>query len=124
MQEGDPEDWWQETFKSHVDSKPNGPEGIAFDVTFSQAQHVYGLPEHATSFALKPTTGTQPYYRFKSVCRSSKVVNMLATHHCRCLLNKSDMRMHLPFISHRPGLIPVMESFMQGIQVAQRRQMS
>ncbi|DBA85180.1 TPA: hypothetical protein ACH3X2_005892 [Trebouxia sp. C0005] len=56
-QEGDPEGWWEETFKSHTDSKPYGPEGISFDVTFPQAQHVYGLPEHATSFALKPTTG-------------------------------------------------------------------
>lgn len=59
MQEGDPEGWWEESFKSHTDSKPYGPEGISFDVTFPQAQHVYGLPEHATSFALKPTTGIQ-----------------------------------------------------------------
>ena len=57
LQEGDPEGWWQESFKSHTDSKPKGPEGIAIDLTFPQAQHVYGLPEHATSFALKPTTG-------------------------------------------------------------------
>lgn len=57
MQEGDPEGWWQESFKSHTDSKPNGPEAISFDLSFPQVQHVYGLPEHATSFALKPTIG-------------------------------------------------------------------
>lgn len=65
-QEGDPEGWWQESFKSHTDSKPKGPEGIAFDLTFPQSEHVYGLPEHATSFNLKPTTGgngslSEPY---------------------------------------------------------------
>ena len=57
MQEGDPEGWWQESFKSHTDSKPHGPEAISFDLSFPQVQHVYGLPEHATSFALKPTIG-------------------------------------------------------------------
>lgn len=56
-QEGDPEGWWEESFKSHKDSKPYGPEGISFDLAFPQAQHVYGLPEHATSLALKPTIG-------------------------------------------------------------------
>ncbi|KAL3163000.1 hypothetical protein ABBQ32_009432 [Trebouxia sp. C0010 RCD-2024] len=57
-QEGDPEGWWQETFKSHTDSKPHGPEAISFDLSFPRVQHVYGLPEHATSFALKPTIGS------------------------------------------------------------------
>lgn len=57
VQEGDPEGWWQESFKSHTDSKPHGPKAISFDLSFPQVQHVYGLPEHATSFALKPTVG-------------------------------------------------------------------
>lgn len=57
LQEGDPEGWWEESFKSHKDSKPYGPEGISFDLDFPQTQHVYGLPEHATSLALKPTVG-------------------------------------------------------------------
>ena len=57
VQEGDPEGWWQESFKSHTDSKPHGPEAISFDLSFPEVQHVYGLPEHATSFALKPTVG-------------------------------------------------------------------
>eukprot|EP00884_Botryococcus_braunii_P010406 jgi/Botrbrau1/19367/Bobra.0338s0002.1 len=64
-QEGDPEAWWQETFKGHVDSKPKGPEAISFDLTFLGFKHVYGLPERATSLALKPTAGegitSEPY---------------------------------------------------------------
>jgi len=54
-QEGDPEGWWEETFKGHVDSKPRGPEAISFDLEFPGMQHVYGLPEHAASLSLKPT---------------------------------------------------------------------
>ncbi|CAL8467821.1 g7359 [Coccomyxa elongata] len=54
-QEGDPEGWWEETFKGHTDSKPRGPEGISFDLAFPGMQHVYGLPEHATTLSLKPT---------------------------------------------------------------------
>jgi hypothetical protein len=54
-QEGDPEGWWEESFKGHVDSKPRGPEAISFDLEFPGVQHVYGLPEHATSLSLKPT---------------------------------------------------------------------
>lgn len=55
LQEGDPEGWWEETFKGHVDSKPRGPEAISFDLEFPGMQHVYGLPEHATSLSLKAT---------------------------------------------------------------------
>ena len=55
LQEGDPEGWWEETFKSHVDSKPRGPEAISFDLTFPGFNHVYGIPEHATSLSLKST---------------------------------------------------------------------
>ncbi|KAK9816687.1 hypothetical protein WJX72_003707 [[Myrmecia] bisecta] len=64
-QEGDPDGWWQETFKGHVDSKPKGPEAISFDLTFPDTQHVYGLPERATSLSLNPTAGegveSEPY---------------------------------------------------------------
>ena len=55
MQEGDPDGWWEETFKSHIDSKPRGPEAISFDLSFPGFSHVYGIPEHATSLSLKPT---------------------------------------------------------------------
>jgi alpha-glucosidase (family GH31 glycosyl hydrolase) len=34
-----------------------GPTSIGFDLTFTGAQHVYGLPEHATPFSLKSTRG-------------------------------------------------------------------
>ncbi|CAG8589907.1 10046_t:CDS:2 [Paraglomus brasilianum] len=42
------------------------PESIAMDITFSGVEHVYGIPEHATSFSLKETRGgddayTEPY---------------------------------------------------------------
>jgi mannosyl-oligosaccharide alpha-1,3-glucosidase len=56
-QEGDPEGWWEETFKSHTDSKPRGPEAMSLDLEFPGAQHVYGLPERATSLSLEATTG-------------------------------------------------------------------
>ena len=57
LQEGDPEGWWQETFKSHTDSKPMGPEAISMDLAFHGSPHLYGLPEHATSLSLQPTVG-------------------------------------------------------------------
>lgn len=52
---------WEENFKSHHDSKPNGPSAVALDFTFHQANILFGIPEHADSFALKTTTGGEPY---------------------------------------------------------------
>lgn len=54
---------WEENFKSHHDSKPNGPEGLAMDFTFPQGKVLYGIPEHADSFILKHTAGgkSDPY---------------------------------------------------------------
>ena len=46
---------WEETFKSHVDSKPYGPTSVGVDISFPGSKHVYGIPEHADSFALKST---------------------------------------------------------------------
>ena len=57
MQEGDPAGMWEETFKSHTDSKPKGPEAISLDLGFPGAQHVYGLPQHASTLSLVSTTG-------------------------------------------------------------------
>ena len=48
---------WEESFGGHTDSKPFGPASVGVDLTFRGAKHVYGIPEHATSLALKPTTG-------------------------------------------------------------------
>ncbi|XP_017491998.1 PREDICTED: neutral alpha-glucosidase AB-like [Rhagoletis zephyria] len=52
---------WEENFKSHHDSKPYGPEAIALDFSFPEAEVLFGIPEHADSFALKSTSGTDPY---------------------------------------------------------------
>lgn len=54
-------DMWEETFKSHTDSKPKGPSSVGLDVTFTNFEHVFGIPEHADSFALKSTKNTDPY---------------------------------------------------------------
>ncbi|XP_034478778.1 neutral alpha-glucosidase AB [Drosophila innubila] len=52
---------WEENFKSHHDSKPNGPQAVALDFSFPAAEMLFGIPEHADSFALKSTSGTDPY---------------------------------------------------------------
>jgi len=52
---------WEEKFKSHNDRKPRGPESIGLDTSFIDFAHVYGIPEHADSLALKSTLGTEPY---------------------------------------------------------------
>ncbi|KAK9950196.1 hypothetical protein M0R45_005697 [Rubus argutus] len=60
---------WEERFRSHTDKRPYGPQSISFDVSFYDADHVYGIPERATSLALKPTRGpgveeSEPYRLF------------------------------------------------------------
>ncbi|XP_042493218.1 probable glucan 1,3-alpha-glucosidase [Macadamia integrifolia] len=60
---------WEERFRSHTDTRPYGPQSISFDVSFYGADFVYGIPEHASSFALKPTKGpgeefSEPYRLF------------------------------------------------------------
>ncbi|XP_076949763.1 putative glucan 1,3-alpha-glucosidase [Bidens hawaiensis] len=62
-------DEWEERFRSHTDTRPFGPQSISFDVSFYGADFVYGIPEHATSLALKPTSGpgveeSEPYRLF------------------------------------------------------------
>lgn len=54
---------WEETFKGHVDSKKNGPMSVGMDFTFEGFDHIYGIPEHADSFALKSTVGSTDPYR-------------------------------------------------------------
>lgn len=49
--------WWEESFGGTTDSKPRGPESVGLDVSFPAYQHVYGIPEHASSLSLKVTTG-------------------------------------------------------------------
>lgn len=60
---------WEERFRGHTDKRPYGPQSISFDVSFYDANFVYGIPEHATSLALKPTRGpgveeSEPYRLF------------------------------------------------------------
>ncbi|EDW81853.1 uncharacterized protein Dwil_GK25479 [Drosophila willistoni] len=52
---------WEENFKSHHDSKPNGPEAVALDFSFPEAEVLFGIPEHADNFVLRSTSGTDPY---------------------------------------------------------------
>lgn len=54
-------DLWQESFGGHTDTKVNGPTAVAMDFTFAGMEHVYGIPQHADTFSLKDTTGTDPY---------------------------------------------------------------
>uniref|UniRef100_A0A8C9SWL4 Glucosidase II alpha subunit n=1 Tax=Scleropages formosus TaxID=113540 RepID=A0A8C9SWL4_SCLFO len=59
--EEDQADMWEETFKSHTDSKPNGPTAISMDFSLPGVEHVYGIPEHAENLRLKTTDGHDPY---------------------------------------------------------------
>ena len=87
-QEGDPEGWWEESFKSHKDSKPYGPEGISFDLQFPQTAHVYGIPEHATSLALKPTIGLPCLYWGLRFMASATHSSPMLCCYCFCILCK------------------------------------
>ncbi|KAG0258249.1 hypothetical protein BG011_003404 [Mortierella polycephala] len=53
---------WEEKFKEYTDSKPRGPESFGMDITFSGIDHVYGIPQHASSLSLKATKGTDAPY--------------------------------------------------------------
>uniref|UniRef100_A0A8C9ZHG4 Glucosidase II alpha subunit n=1 Tax=Sander lucioperca TaxID=283035 RepID=A0A8C9ZHG4_SANLU len=52
---------WEETFKSHSDSKPNGPSAVSLDFSLPGVEHVYGIPEHADTLRLKTTDNGDPY---------------------------------------------------------------
>jgi mannosyl-oligosaccharide alpha-1,3-glucosidase len=47
--------WWDESFGGGADSKPRGPESVGLDISFPGYSFVYGIPEHASSLALKQT---------------------------------------------------------------------
>uniref|UniRef100_A0A674MGN5 Glucosidase II alpha subunit n=1 Tax=Takifugu rubripes TaxID=31033 RepID=A0A674MGN5_TAKRU len=57
----DEEGMWEETFKTFVDSKPNGPTAISLDFSLPGVEHVYGIPEHADTARLKTTENGDPY---------------------------------------------------------------
>lgn len=54
-QDGDPEGWWEESFKTWTDVKARGPQALTFDVGFVGFKHLFGIPEHAMSSVLQPT---------------------------------------------------------------------
>jgi alpha 1,3-glucosidase len=45
-----------DNFGGHKDSQPHGPKSVGIDFSFPFAQHVYGIPEHATTLSLPTTT--------------------------------------------------------------------
>lgn len=47
--------WWEEQFGGNTDSKPRGPESVGLDIIFPGYEHVFGIPEHASSLSLKET---------------------------------------------------------------------
>jgi alpha 1,3-glucosidase len=53
--EEDESTWWDESFGGNTDSKPRGPESVGLDISFHGYDFVYGIPEHASSMALKQT---------------------------------------------------------------------
>ncbi|KAJ1975126.1 glucosidase II [Dimargaris xerosporica] len=58
----DPEGRWDEKFKGWTDSKPHGPASVAVDLVFPGFEHVYGIPEHASTLSLKSTRGPEASY--------------------------------------------------------------
>jgi len=46
---------FSEQFDGHTDPKRRGPESFGLDIKFHSASHVFGIPEHANTFALKDT---------------------------------------------------------------------
>uniref|UniRef100_S4RSI9 Uncharacterized protein n=1 Tax=Petromyzon marinus TaxID=7757 RepID=S4RSI9_PETMA len=55
---------WEETFNEVMDKKRAGPSSVGLDFALPDCGHVYGIPERATSFRLKPTTEGSPYRMF------------------------------------------------------------
>ncbi|PIK52128.1 hypothetical protein BSL78_10975 [Apostichopus japonicus] len=57
---------WEETFKTHHDRNQmvmfhSCPSAVAMDFTFPGYEHLYGIPEHADTLALKTTKSDEPY---------------------------------------------------------------
>ena len=51
-------------FSGHTDRPKHGPTSVGIDVSFPGSKAAFGLAEHASQFALKPTTGSaysEPY---------------------------------------------------------------
>ncbi len=44
-----------ESFGGHTDNRPHGPTSVGVDTAFPGSTHVYGIPEHADTLALRAT---------------------------------------------------------------------
>ena len=58
----DTKEMFEEKFGDHTDSKPHGPMSVGLELTFPSSNHLFGLPEHASSTQLKTTVGSGHYY--------------------------------------------------------------
>eukprot|EP00457_Paulinella_chromatophora_P001004 gb/GEZN01001006.1/.p1 GENE.gb/GEZN01001006.1/~~gb/GEZN01001006.1/.p1 ORF type:complete len:956 (+),score=156.39 gb/GEZN01001006.1/:58-2925(+) len=59
----DTEGMWEHKWKTHTETIPRGPAAIALDVSFINSEHIFGVPEHASDFALKSTRGASGGYK-------------------------------------------------------------
>jgi len=60
---------WEEKFGDHHDSKPFGPMSVGMELTFPASNHLFGLPEHASSTQLKTTAGNEGHHHYKEPYR-------------------------------------------------------
>ncbi|KAF7704399.1 neutral alpha-glucosidase C isoform X1 [Silurus meridionalis] len=51
----------KETFRQFEDIKAHGNSSVGIDLRLHGFSHIYGIPEHADSFQLKDTSGSEPY---------------------------------------------------------------
>ncbi|KAL7537615.1 hypothetical protein ACHAXR_007963, partial [Thalassiosira sp. AJA248-18] len=65
----DTEGMWDERFGDHHDSKPYGPMSVGMELTFPASNHLFGLPEHASSTQLKTTVGNEGHHYYKEPYR-------------------------------------------------------
>ncbi|XP_054997011.1 neutral alpha-glucosidase AB isoform X2 [Sorex araneus] len=69
---------WEETFKTHSDSKPYGPTSVGLDFSLPGMEHVYGIPEHADNLRLKVTEGGDPYRLYNLDVFQYELYNLMA----------------------------------------------
>ncbi|XP_043930005.1 neutral alpha-glucosidase C [Protopterus annectens] len=55
---------WEEKFNAFCDTKLSGPTSVGLDFSLHGYEHVYGIPQHAETFQLKPTEDEEPYRLF------------------------------------------------------------
>jgi mannosyl-oligosaccharide alpha-1,3-glucosidase len=58
-----------ESFSGHTDTKPHGPQSVGMQLDHFGTNHLYGLPEHASSAALQSTTTTGGSQKYKEPYR-------------------------------------------------------